>query len=108
MSIKPENKKPGDKFAWSTQKDKIDNTPRRPKIGEVVNILYGEFEEKNEERDGRFGKYNSNTFILKCMWNVNNSKLPGYCILNPAEFSEMAQKFEQANYPNELPFVRAK
>lgn len=98
-------KKPGDKYGWSAAKTEIDNKPRRPRLGDVVTIVLGEYQRKEEQRDGKFGPYQYKAVILPCKWNGGTA---GFVELTETEFSEVTSKFIALNWPPELPYVRNK
>lgn len=95
-----------DSFNWSQKATEIDNTPRFLKVGDVCIIVYGKYEEKTEKRKGANGEYESVSIIIPAKFR--NGTIMGYVQVTKDMFSEIAQKFKEAGFPKEMPYVRVK
>jgi len=98
-----------DSLNWGVMKKKIDETPRLMKAGETVIVIYEAVEEVPQVikwTDPVSGKVSE--------FPVVNVKLPvrlsngsrGFVYVRLEEFSEIAERFQTAGFPKEMPYSR--
>ncbi|MCW4025108.1 MAG: hypothetical protein NWF01_08760 [Candidatus Bathyarchaeota archaeon] len=101
-----------DRFNWSNKKTEIEEKPRSLMVGQSCIVIYSEYEEVTEHREGISRKNNQpysfdvKYFKLPCKWLPNRTK--GYVLLTEEQFTECAQRFADAGYPAEMVYVRTK
>lgn len=86
-------------FAFAAKKEKeraISAAYDQPYI-----IQLKPFEETEESREGRFGKYTVRKYVLECRVNNTSRRIA----FTPEMFLEIMDKFTAAGYPDEITFI---